>query len=68
LAFREEKILRDFKKLNVWEKSHQLALAVCQSTVKFPQAERYGLTSQIRRAATSIPSNTGFPRTLKAGG
>lgn len=49
--------MRDFKKLNVWEKSHQLALAVYQTTTRFPKEELYGLTSQIRRAAVSIPSN-----------
>lgn len=57
LELREGKILRDFKKLNVWEKSHQLALAVYQATAGFPKEELYGLTSQIRRAVVSIPSN-----------
>jgi four helix bundle protein len=49
--------LRDFKKLTVWEKSHQLALAIYGATTKFPKEEVYGLTSQMRRAAVSIPSN-----------
>jgi four helix bundle protein len=49
--------VRDFRKLAVWEKSHQLALAVYEATVAFPRDEVYALTSQIRRAATSIPSN-----------
>lgn len=49
--------MKDFRKLQVWEKGHQLALAVYQATQAFPQAELYGLTSQIRRASVSIPSN-----------
>lgn len=47
----------DFKKLKVWQKSHQLALAVYKSTAAFPAQERYGLTGQLRRASTSIPAN-----------
>jgi len=49
--------MKDFRKLKVWEKSHVLALAICQHTVGFPKTEIYGLTSQIRRAASSIPAN-----------
>ncbi|MCL5428805.1 MAG: four helix bundle protein [Chloroflexi bacterium] len=48
--------MKDFRKLKVWEKSHRLALAIYQQTVGFPKTEIYGLTSQIRRAA-SIPAN-----------
>jgi four helix bundle protein len=47
----------DFKKLKVWQKSHQLALAVYKSTAGFPAQERYGLTGQLRRASSSIPAN-----------
>jgi len=43
--------------LKVWQKSHQLVLALYQITASFPRAENYGLTAQIRRAAASIPSN-----------
>src|SRR5499426_1871571 len=39
------------------EKSHQLALAIYHITASFPREETYGLASQIRRAASSIPSN-----------
>ena len=47
----------DFKKLQVWQKSHQLALAIYRATSSFPAQEQYGLTSQLRRAATSIAAN-----------
>ncbi|HJR16956.1 MAG TPA: four helix bundle protein [Gemmatimonadales bacterium] len=47
----------DFKKLKVWQKAHELTIAVYKSTLKFPDQERYGLTSQLRRAAASIPAN-----------
>ena len=49
--------MKDFRQLKVWGKSHLLALAVYQATASFPREETYGLTSQIRRAASSIPSN-----------
>jgi four helix bundle protein len=47
----------DFKRLKVWQKSHQLAQAVYIETSKFPEDERFGLTSQLRRAAASIAAN-----------
>jgi four helix bundle protein len=49
--------MQDFKKLIVWQKSHALTLRVYEATANFPKAEIFGLTSQMRRAATSIPSN-----------
>ena len=49
--------MKDFRRLLVWEKSHRLTLAVYQATATFPRSELYGLTSQIRRAAASIPAN-----------
>lgn len=49
--------MKDFRQLKVWEKSHELALAIYHITTSFPREETYGLTSQIRRAASSIPSN-----------
>lgn len=49
--------MKDFRRLQVWEKSHRLVLAIYQVTSKFPSTELYGLTSQLRRAAVSIPSN-----------
>jgi four helix bundle protein len=49
--------MKDFRQLKVWEKSHQLALAIYKATKAFPKEELYGLTSQIRRASMSIPTN-----------
>jgi four helix bundle protein len=49
--------LKDFRELKVWEKAHQLTLAVYRATIVFPKEELYGLTSQIRRACASIPAN-----------
>jgi len=50
-------VLRNYKDLKVWQKSYQLCLEVYKITKPFPSEERYGLTSQIRRATVSIPSN-----------
>ncbi len=49
--------MKDFRKLNVWQKSHELVLDVYRATALFPGTEIYGLTSQIRRAGVSIPAN-----------
>jgi four helix bundle protein len=49
--------MRDFKKIQVWEKAHQLTLRLYKATSSFPKEEVYGLTSQIRRASASIPAN-----------
>lgn len=49
--------MRDFQKIQVWERAHQFALQVYKITSTFPKEEIYGLTSQMRRAAASIPSN-----------
>src|SRR5437764_13829901 len=49
--------MKDFRKLKVWERAHQFVLAVYQTTASFPRDETYGLTTQMRRAASSIPSN-----------
>jgi four helix bundle protein len=49
--------MKDFRSLDVWHKAHELTLAVYSATKAFPSEERYGLTSQIRRSAVSIPSN-----------
>ncbi len=49
--------MRDYRKLTVWQKSHELTLAIYKATIKFPKEEVYGLTSQARRAAVSVPAN-----------
>ncbi len=51
------KRLKNYKELNVWQKSYKLCLEIYRITAKFPKEERYGLTSQIRRSVVSIPSN-----------
>jgi len=49
--------IKSFKELIVWQKSIYLVQEVYRFTEEFPQEERYGLVSQMRRAAVSIPSN-----------
>ena len=49
--------MRDYKKYSVWEKSHAMTLSVYQATRSFPKNEVFGLTSQIKRACSSIPMN-----------
>ena len=49
--------MKDFKALKVWQKAHQLILAIYVATTSFPRDELYGLTSQIRRSCASIPAN-----------
>jgi four helix bundle protein len=49
--------MKDFRSLKVWEKSHLLTLAVYKASAGFPTREMYGLTSQLRRACMSVPSN-----------
>jgi four helix bundle protein len=47
----------DYRKLKVWERAHRLTLDVYHATRLFPRDETYGLTSQLRRGASSIPAN-----------
>lgn len=49
--------MQPFTELRVWQRSHQLALAVYRVTETLPPDERFGLTSQLRRAVTSVPTN-----------
>jgi four helix bundle protein len=49
--------MKDFRDLKVWEKAHHLVVGVYQATSVFPKEEVYGLTSQMRRAAASVPTN-----------
>ncbi len=50
-------MLKNYKELNVWQKAYQLCLEIYKVTKGFPKEERYGLISQIRRAAVSVSSN-----------
>jgi four helix bundle protein len=50
-------MLKSFKELKVWQKSYKLCLKVYKITKKFPKTEVYSFTSQMRRAALSIPCN-----------
>jgi four helix bundle protein len=49
--------VQDFRKLRVWQAAHSYALSVYRATAGFPREERFGLTSQLRRATVSIGSN-----------
>lgn len=49
--------VQSFKELIVWVKSHELTLEIYKVTKKFPSDEKYGMVSQMRRAAYSIPAN-----------
>ena len=56
--------IRNFKDLEIWQRGVDLATSVYSVTKAFPKEEMYGLTSQMRRAAVSVPSNIaeGFNR------
>jgi four helix bundle protein len=49
--------MHHLKELKIWQKSVELSIAIYKVIKHFPKEETYGLTSQIRRAAVSIPSN-----------
>lgn len=49
--------MRDFKKYDIWQLSHSFTLEIYKMTSNFPKEELYGLTSQIRRASASVPTN-----------
>ncbi|MFZ5652533.1 MAG: four helix bundle protein [Bacillota bacterium] len=59
---------RSFEDLIVWKKAHQFVLNIYKYTSTFPGSELYGLTSQLRRAAVSVPANIaeGFKKKGKA--
>ena len=50
-------MIRNFHNLNIWKRSRALVKSIYEMTKSFPDEEKFGLTSQIRRAAISIPSN-----------
>jgi four helix bundle protein len=52
-----EKETRGFRQLNVWQKAYELTLEVYRVTKTFPKTEVYGLSSQLQRAAVSVPAN-----------
>jgi four helix bundle protein len=58
---------QSFKDLVVWQRSIDLTEAIYKLTSKFPDAERFGLTNQMRRASVSVPSNIseGYGRATK---
>lgn len=49
--------MRDFRKLTVWAKAHELTLEVYRLTSSFPKEELYGITSQMRRSSASVAAN-----------
>ena len=49
--------MQDYRELLVWQRSHRLVLELYRATQSFPVAERFGLTSQLRRAVLSVPTN-----------
>ncbi len=50
-------MLKNYKELKVWQRPYQLCLEIYKITKRFPNEGKYGLISQIRRAAVSVPSN-----------
>ena len=50
-------MIKSYKDLIVWQKAFELSLLVYKATHRFPKEELYGLVSQLRRCAVSIPSN-----------
>ena len=50
-------MLKNFKDLNVWQKSYNICIELYKLTRSFPNEEKFGLTSQMRRVAISVPSN-----------
>ena len=49
--------MRDFRTLRVWQKAHATVLSLYTASASFPASERYGLTSQLRRAAATVTAN-----------
>src|SRR5215210_4120332 len=57
MAFDARGKMGDYRNLRVWDRAHRLTLEVYEATHTFPKEERFGLTSQLRRACASIPAN-----------
>lgn len=49
--------MQDYRDVVVWQRSHKLVLEIYKLTESFPSSEKYGLVSQMRRSACSIPTN-----------
>ena len=60
-------MVKTFRDLKVWEKAHKLTLQIYQITKTFPIEEKFGIISQLRRSASSVPTNIveGFKRRSK---
>lgn len=60
-------MLKTYTELKVWQKAHELALKTYKETKNFPKDEKFGLISQMRRAAVSVPANIaeGYSRNHK---
>ena len=50
-------MIKNYKDMDIYKRSYELALKLHRITIKFPETERYDLTSQIRRCSKSIPTN-----------
>jgi len=63
----EKKKVKSFRDLFVWQKAHQLVIDIYKYTEQFPSSEKFGLTSQFRRCATSVAANIaeGFAKRSK---
>ena len=49
--------MRDFQQLAIWQRSHAITLSIYTITKDFPKEEMFGLTSQMRRSSSSVPTN-----------
>ncbi len=50
-------VVKDFRDLQVWQRAHDITLAVYRCTKTFPREETYGMVSQLRRCSSSVPAN-----------
>lgn len=65
--YQDGKYGKGYKRLKAWKKAHELCLEVYELTKEFPKSEQFGLVSQMRRTAVSVPANIieGQTRTRK---
>lgn len=57
VSYQPEKWMQAFRQLRVWQRAHELTLEIYRLTARFPKEETYALTSQVKRAASSIGAN-----------